>query len=113
NVFYLRVASEANSISTNSKGKHVVCIGGSFIGMEIASALVLTAASVTVVCLTEEPLPALGIDIGAAVRKKFEAKGVKILVNASAKSFQGSDHVSGVVLKSGETLDADVVVVGI
>ncbi|PIO52741.1 pyridine nucleotide-disulfide oxidoreductase [Teladorsagia circumcincta] len=88
--------------------------------MEIASALVLTAASVTVVCMTEEPLPALGADIGAAelslsteILQKFEAKGVKILVNTTAKSFQGSDQVNGVVLDTGATLEADVVVVGI
>uniref|UniRef100_A0A7I4YVU7 Rieske domain-containing protein n=2 Tax=Haemonchus contortus TaxID=6289 RepID=A0A7I4YVU7_HAECO len=53
NVYTLRVVSDANTIAAHSAGKHVVCIGGSFIGMEIASALSSTAASVTVVCMTE------------------------------------------------------------
>ncbi|ETN69137.1 rieske [2Fe-2S] domain protein, partial [Necator americanus] len=68
NVHTLRVASDANTIAAESVGKHVVCIGGSFIGMEIASALMGTAASVTVVCNTDEPLPALGPDIGCVIR---------------------------------------------
>ncbi|VDM52029.1 unnamed protein product [Angiostrongylus costaricensis] len=68
NVYTLRVVDEANAIAEASIGKHVVCIGGSFIGMEIASSLLLTAASVTVVCATEEPLPAFGPDIGRVIR---------------------------------------------
>lgn len=37
--------------------------------MEIASALAKTAASVTVISSTKEPLPAFGEDVGAAIRK--------------------------------------------
>ncbi|KAK5970295.1 hypothetical protein GCK32_007135 [Trichostrongylus colubriformis] len=113
NVFYLRAASEANAVSKQSIGKHVVCIGGSFIGMEIASALVLATASVTVICMTEEPLPALGSDIGAAVRKRFETKGVRVIVNSSVKRISGDSEVDSVVLSTGDILEANVVVVGI
>ncbi|VDP08854.1 unnamed protein product [Heligmosomoides polygyrus] len=113
NVFTLRTVSEANSIAAASVGQRVVCIGGSFIGMEIASALAATAASVTVVCATKEPLPALGTDIGEVIRKRFEAKGVKILTNALAERLEGVSEVSGVTLKSGETIQADVVIAGI
>ncbi|XGW02964.1 hypothetical protein V3C99_014739 [Haemonchus contortus] len=113
NVYTLRVVSDANTIAAQSAGKHVVCIGGSFIGMEIASALSSTAASVTVVCMTEEPLPPLGSDIGAVIRERFEAKGVKVLVNATAERLEGESEVTGVTLNSGETIPADVVVAGI
>ncbi|WKY11866.1 hypothetical protein Q1695_003440 [Nippostrongylus brasiliensis] len=114
NVYTLRVASEASAIAAASEGKHVVCIGASFIGMEIASALAPTAASVTVVCATDEPLPALGSDIGAVVRKRFEAKGIRVIVNASADHLEGNNgDVYSVVLASGEVIPADVVVAGI
>ncbi|KAK6756315.1 hypothetical protein RB195_014617 [Necator americanus] len=113
NVHTLRVASDANTIAAESVGKHVVCIGGSFIGMEIASALMGTAASVTVVCNTDEPLPALGPDIGCVIRNRFEEKGVRVLVKSSAQKLEGTDVVTGVTLITGETIPADVVVVGI
>ncbi|KAE9419502.1 hypothetical protein Angca_009854 [Angiostrongylus cantonensis] len=113
NVYTLRVVDEANAIAEASIGKHVVCIGGSFIGMEIASSLVLTAASVTVVCATEEPFPAFGSDIGRVIRHRFEAKGIQVIVNDSVEQLEGDVAVSSVILKSGIALRADVVVVGI
>ncbi|PIO54838.1 pyridine nucleotide-disulfide oxidoreductase, partial [Teladorsagia circumcincta] len=81
--------------------------------MEVASALMSTAASVTVVCMTEEPLPPLGTDLGSVIRERFEARGVKVYVNAEAERLEGEDEVTGVHLKSGETIPADVVVTGI
>ncbi|EYC25036.1 hypothetical protein Y032_0012g1660 [Ancylostoma ceylanicum] len=113
NVYTLRTVSEANAIAAQSAGKHVVCIGGSFIGMEIASSLVGIAESVTVVCNTDEPLPALGPDIGCVIRNRFEAKGVRVLVKEEAACLEGGDVVLGVTLKSGLTLAADVVIAGI
>ncbi|KAJ1351357.1 hypothetical protein KIN20_007350 [Parelaphostrongylus tenuis] len=113
NVYTLRTVDEANTIADASIGKHVVCIGGSFIGMEIASSLMKTAASVTVVCDTEEPFPAFGTDIGKVIRHRFEAKGVQVIVNDSAEQLEGDVAVSSVTLKSGKSLAADVVVVGI
>ncbi|KAK6033965.1 pyridine nucleotide-disulfide oxidoreductase [Cooperia oncophora] len=148
NIYTLRVAHEANEIAEHAKGKRVVCIGGSLLAMEIAATLSCSFdSSVTVVCEKEEPLPSLGADIGAAVRKasgnlkiqrvahlfsdgldlfyplgwipiflllqRFQERGVDVLVNKTAMSFTGQDAVSGVVLKSGETLPADVVVVAV
>ncbi|KAK5970083.1 Pyridine nucleotide-disulfide oxidoreductase, partial [Trichostrongylus colubriformis] len=82
--------------------------------MEIASTLCLCSkSSVTIVCNTIEPLPALGRDIGAAVRKRFEERGVRVLVNQSVKWFIGQETVNGVVITSGDTIPADVVVVAI
>uniref|UniRef100_A0A1I7XM63 Rieske domain-containing protein n=1 Tax=Heterorhabditis bacteriophora TaxID=37862 RepID=A0A1I7XM63_HETBA len=113
NVFTLRVIEEANMIASQSIGKHVVCIGGSFIGMEIASALYTSAASVTIICTSDEPIPALGKDIGAAIRKRFESKGVSVLVNAHVERLEGIKAVSSVILNEGLTIQADVVVAGI
>ncbi|KAK6025974.1 pyridine nucleotide-disulfide oxidoreductase, partial [Ostertagia ostertagi] len=114
NVYTLRVAKDANAIAANAEGKRVVCIGGSYLAMEIASTLRHSSkASVVVVCEKDEPLPYLGGDIGMAVMKRFEEKGVKVMVNQTVKFFTGSDAVNGVVLNSGETVPADVVVVAI
>ncbi|PIO55817.1 pyridine nucleotide-disulfide oxidoreductase, partial [Teladorsagia circumcincta] len=113
NVYILRVIEDSKTIVEQSAGKNVVCIGAAFIGMELSSALSKTAASVTVVCKTEEPLPTLGTDLGAVIRKRFETKGVKVYVNAQTERIEGEDHVTGVHLKSGETIPADMVVAAI
>ena len=48
NVFVLRTPEDANAISKQAKDRHVVIFGASFIGMELASALVPKAKSVSV-----------------------------------------------------------------
>ena len=54
----LRNITQANMINKKAANKHVVIIGTSFIGMEVASALVESAASVTVI--GRDPVPFLG-----------------------------------------------------
>ena len=54
----LRNITQANMINKEAVNKHVVIIGTSFIGMEVASALVESAASVTVI--GRDPVPFLG-----------------------------------------------------
>ncbi|KAK5971366.1 Pyridine nucleotide-disulfide oxidoreductase, partial [Trichostrongylus colubriformis] len=113
NIFTLRVPSDANNIAHLSTGKRVVCVGGSFVGMEIASALAAAASHVTVICDSSEPMKILGPDIGVTIRKYFERMGVRVMVNSKAVWFVGQGQVSGVQLESGETVNADVVVVAI
>ncbi|KHJ90556.1 pyridine nucleotide-disulfide oxidoreductase [Oesophagostomum dentatum] len=113
NVYNVRNVSDANAIAAHAPGKHVVCIGGSFIGMEIASALMGTAAFVTVVCNTDEPLPVLGVDVGCVIRNRFEGKGIRVVTKATVTKLEGTDVVTGVTIDTGETIPADVVVVGI
>ncbi|CAD6186915.1 unnamed protein product [Caenorhabditis auriculariae] len=114
NVHYLRKVQEGNAIAEGTTGKNVVCIGASFIGMEIASSIKDQAASVTVIATGEEPLPVFGPEVGRGIRKKFEERGVKFYTNAKVVALKGSgDAVSHVVLSSGEEVPAEVVVVGI
>ncbi|CAI4222692.1 unnamed protein product [Auanema sp. JU1783] len=113
NIFYLRTLQDAHAIAEAVKDKHVVCIGGSFIGLEIAASTYKLAASVTVLSSSLEPLPAFGNEIGAAVRKRFEAKGIKIICSAQAAEIQGTTEVTGVTLRDGTELPADVVIAGI
>lgn len=115
NICYLRKVEEANIISNLHPGKHVVCVGSSFIGMEVASALAEKAASVTVISNTPEPLPVFGSDIGKGIRLKFEEKGVKFELAANVVALRGNDQgeVSKVILENGKELDVDLLVCGI
>ncbi|CAB3397598.1 unnamed protein product [Caenorhabditis bovis] len=114
NIFYVRKVHEANEIAEKHVGKHVVCIGASFIGLEMASALAANAASVTVIANSEEPLPMFGVSIGRGYRKRFESKGVKFERNANVIELRGENgDVRAVVLSNGVEVAADLVVVGI
>uniref|UniRef100_A0A1I7V458 Rieske domain-containing protein n=1 Tax=Caenorhabditis tropicalis TaxID=1561998 RepID=A0A1I7V458_9PELO len=115
NICYVRKVQEANRVANLHPGKHVVCVGASFIGMEMASSLAEKAASVTVISNTPEPLPVFGEDIGKGIRLKFEEKGVRFELAANVVALRGNEQgeVSKVILQDGKELDVDLLVCGI
>ncbi|GMT06573.1 hypothetical protein PENTCL1PPCAC_28747, partial [Pristionchus entomophagus] len=114
-VFTVRNHDDPKKILEAGTGKDVVCVGASFIGMEVAAAMRAVATSVTVVCSTNEPVPALGVDVGRALRKYFATKDVKIITDARVDFLEGGGdgHVKAVILKDGTRLPASCVGVGI
>ncbi|CAG0912873.1 unnamed protein product [Notodromas monacha] len=132
NIFYLRSIEDAQGIAAAGAGKNVVVIGSSFIGMEVAAYFCSNkkAKSVTIIGATNYPYErVLGQKIGERIQKLFhESSDLVRFVNGShggVKEFvpssgPGSDQQSldeaelgRVVLADGETIVADVCVVGI
>lgn len=119
NIFTLRNLHDTQKIveAIGDKGKKIVVVGSSFIGMEVANA---TAGDneVTVIGMEGVPLErVLGKEIGAALQKGLEGKGVKFQMNASVDKAQpsksDSSKVGAVLLKDGTSLDADLVILGV
>lgn len=111
----LRNITQANMIHKEAAKKHVVVIGTSFIGMEVAAALVETAASVTVIGRDPVPfLASLGEEVGRFMLNMHRKKGVQFCLEEDVKEFQGNDGtLESLILKSERTLKADLAVVGI
>jgi len=113
NIYALRVLSEAHAIAANSEGKNIVIVGSSFIGMEVASCLAGKAQSLSVIGMEKVPFErVLGAEVGAAIQKLHEAKGVRFYLQRVVKEFKGEGVVRQVVLDDGTELDADLVVIG-
>lgn len=119
NIFTLRNVGDAKKIveAIGDKGKKIVVVGSSFIGMEVANA---TAADneVTIVGMEDTPLErVLGKDVGAALQKALEGKGVKFYMGASVDKAEPSSADPGMVgaiaLKDGTRLEADLVILGV
>jgi NADPH-dependent 2,4-dienoyl-CoA reductase/sulfur reductase-like enzyme len=92
----------------------VVVIGAGFIGLEAAATAVQRGANVTVLEGLEAPLiRGLGRDMGSAIAQVHERNGVSIRCGVQVAAIQGDSRVSGVLLSSGELIEADVLVVGI
>lgn len=93
---------------------HVAVVGGSYIGTEIAAALVQNGCRVTLITpdavLREKVLPA---DLAGRFQSWFEDAGVEIVPDTRIASGTASDD--GVVLttEGGATIEADVVVLGL
>lgn len=119
NVFTLRNVGDAENISKaiGEKGKKIVIIGSSFIGMELAGCTA-DGNDVTIIGMEKTPLErVLGEKVGSLARKNIEAKGVKFYMSASVEKAEPStsdpSKVGSVHLKDGTKLDADIVILGI
>lgn len=111
----LRTPSDANYISERAAGKNVVIVGGSFIGMEVAAAIVGSCKKVTVIDRNPVSFQStLGSEIGQILAELHREKGVNFEMEETVAKVLGTDgRVSGVVLGSGKELEADLVLVGV
>ena len=108
---YLRTLADGRALVASSLvAKRAVVIGASFIGLEVAASLRARDIDVHVVG-TETVLmeKVLGPEVGKFLRKLHEDHGVTFHLGTTATAIDKQS----VTLKSGEHLEADLVVVGI
>ena len=86
-------------------------MGAGFIGCEAAATAIKLGCTVHVVALDEEPMiRPLGAELGAAMRRRHEARGVHFHLGQTIDSFAGADRVRSVSLSDGTELPADIVI---
>ena len=120
NIFLLRTIPDVQAILSavgEQKGKKIVVVGSSFIGMEVSNALA-SNNDVTVIGMESAPLErVMGAEVGKIFKSLIEKNGVKFHMSASVDSAlpSSSDRkaVGAVKLKDGTTLPADLVILGI
>jgi len=110
-VHTLRSLADCRSIIAQAKNaKRAVVIGASFIGLETAAALRARDIEVHVVAPEKRPLERVfGPQLGDFIRALHEEHGVKFHLENSVTAIDGKR----VTLKTGGTLDADLVVIGV
>jgi len=119
NIFVLRDVQNVQDIlkAVGDKGKKIVIVGSSFIGMEVANALA-KENTVSIIGMEEAPLErVMGKEVGRIFQRNLEKNGAKFYMGASVDSASPSpkdkNAVGAVKLKDGTELEADLVILGI
>jgi NADPH-dependent 2,4-dienoyl-CoA reductase/sulfur reductase-like enzyme/nitrite reductase/ring-hydroxylating ferredoxin subunit len=110
-VRYLRSFADSRAIVERTKNaKHVVVVGASFIGLEVAASLRTRGIAVDVIAPEKMPLEkVMGAEVGGFIRSMHEAHGVVFHLGETVASVAGRT----VTLSGGGSLDADFVVMGV
>ena len=103
----LRTAADATALRGKlSAGASLLIVGAGFIGCEVAATARALGCEVTVTAFDDEPMQRpLGHQLGAAMRRHHEERGVQFDLGVGVEQFTDT----GVVLSDGRELSADVV----
>ncbi|MBP2330024.1 NADPH-dependent 2,4-dienoyl-CoA reductase/sulfur reductase-like enzyme [Kibdelosporangium banguiense] len=114
-VYVMRTLDDAVSLKKAlASSSRLVVVGAGFLGCEAAASARRLGLDVTLVDPLPQPMVRqFGPMIGGLVSSLHTAEGVSVRTGVGVSSFQGSSHVTGVVLSDGTVLDADVVLVAI
>lgn len=111
----LRSLADGQAIVAALEGaRRVVVVGASFIAMEAASSLRKRGVEVDIVAPEPIPMASLfGDRVGRRLRSFAERAGVHFHLGSTVRQIAGGERVRHVILSTGETLSADLVLVGI
>jgi NADPH-dependent 2,4-dienoyl-CoA reductase/sulfur reductase-like enzyme len=109
----LQSGIEVRKMIDQESPQRAVIVGGGYIGLEMAEALVLRGLDVTLVEKIPQVMGTLDPDMGALVSDALRKIGVTLYLEESLQSFEvGHGHVQAVVTDQ-RTLPADLVILGL
>jgi NADPH-dependent 2,4-dienoyl-CoA reductase/sulfur reductase-like enzyme len=114
-IFTLRTLEDSTRIrEAAASGARAVSVGASFIGMETAASLRGLGLDVTVVEVADTLFPILQApELSGQLADLYRDRGVELVLGDPVAAFHGDGQVEAVVTRSGSTIEADLVVVGI
>ncbi|MDE0808921.1 MAG: dihydrolipoyl dehydrogenase [Alphaproteobacteria bacterium] len=113
-----RIVTSTGALSLSKVPKHLVVVGGGYIGLEMGSVWARLGAQVTVVEFLDRIVPTMDREIGKRFMAVLRKQGMTFKLSTKVTSAKASAagvklSVEAVRSGEGETIDADVVLVSI
>ncbi len=115
-IFTLRNVNDTDRIKTyltTKSVKRAVVVGAGFIGLEMAENLHHAGVDVSVVEMGNQVMAPVDFSIAAHLHKHLTQKGVSLYLEQAVAAFERKGNEIRVILKSGETIVADMVILSI
>jgi NADPH-dependent 2,4-dienoyl-CoA reductase/sulfur reductase-like enzyme len=93
--------------------RRAVVVGGGYIGLEMAEALLRKGLSVTLIEQRPQPMPALDPELGESIRGDLVAMGIEVHTDAKVTAFESSGGTVAGVITAEKVIPADIVVLGL
>ena len=112
-VYVFRTIDETEQIIAAARSsREAVVVGGGLLGLEAARGLINHGVSVTVVHLADRLMEQQLDPTGAALLKReMERMGIRIILKETVEEILGEEAVSGVRLRGGKALPAEMVLI--
>jgi NADPH-dependent 2,4-dienoyl-CoA reductase/sulfur reductase-like enzyme/rhodanese-related sulfurtransferase len=117
NIFTVKTVPDSDAIKTflaSQSSQQALIIGGGFIGLETAEALMGLGLTVTIIEKAPQILPPFDQDMATLVAQHLQEKGVKIIAGDGINGFQqDGDLAKEAELESGTRLPMDLAILSI
>jgi 3-phenylpropionate/trans-cinnamate dioxygenase ferredoxin reductase component len=113
-VHYLRAFGNSDAIRADAEAAgHVVLVGGSYIGCEVAASLRAKGVECTIVMMEDVALSrTFGEEAGGWFQQRLEEHGITLHGGEELEAFEGDGRVKAVLTRSGLAIECDAVIVG-
>jgi NADPH-dependent 2,4-dienoyl-CoA reductase/sulfur reductase-like enzyme/rhodanese-related sulfurtransferase len=96
------------------KVKKAVVVGGGFIGLEMTENLKIQGIDVAIIEMLPQVMPFLDPEITAFIHDHLKAEGISLFLGSPVVGFKQEDNgMIAVMMKSGRTLEVDLVILAI
>jgi len=113
-VFTLSTVEDAVAIREYIQNNEVhfgAIIGGGYIGLECAEALVTLGLRVALLERLDQVMPTLSREMTAPIMAQLAGNGVDVHLSAEAEALLGREHLKGLRLRGGEEVPADLLII--
>ncbi len=108
----LQSGIDFKQVVDEKKPQRAVVVGGGYIGLEMAEALLMRGVEVSMVEMAPQVMGTLDPDMGALVSRALEAAGAHLHLGEALEGFEVEDGRMTAVVTENRTLPADLVVLG-